>query len=210
LLLANVFTRSHIRPYRLTDRPTGWLAGACTNACLQVTLTAKQMKDLHTRTKRSGEKLDIDRVMMEGFVTTTPEIPTEMPTVVNAVEFFSDRQNVTELVGGGRPSTAPNRKAPKLSAAEEQERVAQDAAAALKAVAALDPALAMADEARREKARRKKKLKRERQRMAKAAAAADAADAAAATGAPPGQDAEDPVPETPTPEGTVGAFEGVD
>jgi hypothetical protein len=138
--------------------------------------------------------LDIDRVMMEGLVTTeaaqTERVP-QPATLVESADIFADKQIVTQLVGGGPRLTGKAKSKvkpdvePKLPDTEHRRISSHGSAKAnpgeVTAVPSQpEPTAASADEARREKARRKKKLKKERDRAAAAATAAAAAAAAAA------------------------------
>ena len=133
------------------------------HTCVQVTLTQKQLHDICTATKLAGKKTDINRVLMEGVITTEPEQSEEAPespVVVNCDEMLADRQIVTQLVGGGPLPT-------QLVGGDTEYNQSST--------------ITSTDEAKREKAKRKKKLQAERDRGAKEAAEGATATAAAAT-----------------------------
>lgn len=155
-----------------------------TRARVQVTLTRKQLHDLYTRTRLEGGKIDMNRVLMEGLVTTEPEEPDPPTTFVDCGDALADRQIVTQLVGG-EPRLS-NKKKSKAQIAQQLAGSANSSAAANQGGAMAAASLvqltdASTHEARREKARRMEKLQKEQARAAADAIAIAEAAAAAAT-----------------------------
>lgn len=186
-----------------------------TYARAQVTLTRKQLHDLCTRTRLEGGKIDMNRVLMEGLVTTEPEEPDPPTTFLDCGDALADRQIVTQLVGG-EPRLS-NKKKPKAQVVQQladsvHSSTAASQGEAIGAASQVQLTEANTQEARREKALRMEKLQKEQARAAAGAIAIAEAAAAAAAGTPGGIATDEFADHTSPGIGQLasGAFDGVD